>query len=101
MLCDDAIARPIAYGKDTKEVTMSNKLEVELKYYAEMRERLIAETEGKFALIKGRDLVGTFDTRAAAYEKGIERFGNVPFLIKEIRRDERIEFIPFISVGYR
>ncbi len=39
---------------------------------------------GKFALIKGETLVGTFDTDTAAVTEGARLFGSEPFLVRPI-----------------
>lgn len=74
-------------------------LQVELAYFQKRREHLLAEHGGKYALIKGKTLVGTFDTHEAAYEHGVFRFGNVPFLIKEIREHDEVVRLPALSLG--
>jgi hypothetical protein len=33
-------------------------------------------------------VIGVFDTAEAAYLHGVERFGNAPFLVKRIQRDD-------------
>jgi len=40
------------------------------------RARLVAQHEGKFALIRGSRLVGIFDTHQAAYEPGLSKLGS-------------------------
>ena len=50
----------------------------ELAVFEAQRERLLADHAGKFALVKGADLIGTFDTEDNAYEEGLKRFENVP-----------------------
>jgi|HubBroStandDraft_2_1064218.scaffolds.fasta_scaffold429315_2 hypothetical protein len=57
-------------------------LEVEIAYFNRNRERLVKDYAGQFLLIKGEDLIGSFTTEAQAYEVGVERLGNSPFLIK-------------------
>ena len=74
-------------------------LDVELAYFQERREHLLAEHRGKYALIKEKTLVGTFDTHEAAYEHGVSRFGNVPFLIKQIREHDEVVRLPALSLG--
>ncbi|MCX5973336.1 MAG: hypothetical protein NTU59_01425 [Coprothermobacterota bacterium] len=74
-------------------------LQQELDYFKSIKEDLLKRYEDKFALIKGRELVNTFTTWEEAFNAGIERFGNVPFLIKPIQEeDERIQF-PALVVG--
>jgi hypothetical protein len=46
------------------------------------------EHEGKHVLIHGQEHFGFFPTRDAALEEGFRRFGWVPFLVKQVRRDE-------------
>lgn len=74
-------------------------LETELAYFIKIKQELLKHYEGKFALIVGEQLVGTFDTQEAAYTDGVAKFGNVPMLIKRIERDERIESVPAMSFG--
>jgi len=70
-------------------------LENELQYY---RLHLIDMlgvndiNEGKFAVIKGDDFQGAFESYEAALEAGYERYGLVPFLVKKIEREERVHY---------
>lgn len=79
--------------------TRSDILTVERQYFAEMKPELLKHSEGKFALIKGRELVGTFDTQEAAYEAGIHKFGNVPMLIEPILSNEIVAHFPALQLG--
>lgn len=74
-------------------------LEKELSYYNSIRDDLIKNHEGKFALIKGETLVGTFDRAESAYTEGVKLFGNQAFLVKQILREEPVETIPALTVG--
>jgi len=56
----------------------------ELETYDRLRDGLLKTDEGKFALIYGKDLVGTFPTEMDAVTEGYGRFGKVPFLVKQI-----------------
>lgn len=68
-------------------------LENELQYY---RLHLIDMlgvndvNEGKFAVIKGNDFQGAFDTYEEALEVGYTRYGLVPFLVKKIEKCESV-----------
>ncbi len=44
-------------------------------------------------------MIGTFDTAENAYVAGVERFGNVPFLIKQIVEKEPVGHIPALTLG--
>ena len=63
---------------------MPELLETELKTYEDHRDELLGSDSGKFALIKGEQVISVFDTKADAIRNGYERFGNAPFLVKQI-----------------
>jgi hypothetical protein len=53
--------------------------------------RLIAEGhEGKFALVKGDQIIGLFDTFEDARAEGLRRYLLAPFLVHQIREWERV-----------
>ena len=79
---------------------MSNTpLQEELEFFGANRDKLLVEHQGKFALIKGSELIGTFDTEENAYEAGVARFGNNPFLIKQVLETEPSVRFPALSLG--
>lgn len=59
-------------------------LKRELETYEAQKSELIGRAMGKFALIKEEEVVGVFDTQMDAIRQGYARFGNVPFLVKQI-----------------
>lgn len=59
-------------------------LDPEIEAYEGMKEDLLREHEGKYALVRGGKLVGIWDTREDALSAGYDRFGNVPFLVRRI-----------------
>lgn len=63
---------------------MPELLEVELKTYEDHRDELLGSDSGKFVLIRGEQVISVFDTKADAIRAGYERFGNVPFLVKQL-----------------
>lgn len=71
---------------------MAIALEREYKLFKEHREELLTKGEGKFVLIKGEEIVDVFVSYEDALKEGLTRFGNVPFLIKEVRREEDVNF---------
>jgi len=73
--------------------------EQELAYYNEHRAEFLSKYEWKHLLIKGRELIGVFDDAEAAYVEGLRRFGNNPFLIKPVFREEPVQQIPALSLG--
>ena len=66
-------------------------LENELSVYNRHLIDLLAH-EGKFTLVCGEEIGGPFETYEAALQAGYERFGLVPFLVKQIRRAEPIHY---------
>lgn len=56
----------------------------ELAAYEREKTRLLAEALGKFVLIKGDDVIGVYDTEAAAIIEGWRRYGGAPILTKQI-----------------
>ena len=78
---------------------IDNRFSAELKAYQSKKEELLALCEGKFAVFKGSEFLGVFDTPGAAYSAGIQRFGNDAFLLKPVLREERVEQIPALHRG--
>jgi hypothetical protein len=74
-------------------------LEQELEFFEKHRREWVKEHEGKFALIKDQTLVDTFDTAENAYVAALERFGNVPVLIKQIVSEDPVQHLPALSYG--
>jgi hypothetical protein len=71
-----------------------NELERELKTYKQHRSTLLVNARNKFVLIHQNEIAGVFSTYGHAAEKGYERFGNVPFLVKQVLEEE-----PVLVVG--
>lgn len=59
-------------------------LETELETFASKKAELLASSNGKYALIHGTEVAGTFETEGDAISQGYQKFGNVPFLVKRI-----------------
>ena len=84
---------------DTARLQGIEAIETELAFYTEKKEELLAAHEGKYALIKGRELLGLFDTFPQAYEAGLRKVGNKPMLIKQVLRQEPVEHFPALEHG--
>jgi hypothetical protein len=74
-------------------------LEEEYAYYQERKGELLKQSNGKFALVKGKELVGIFDTDQDDYKTGLLHFGNVPFLIIRIQEGDDKNWIPVLQLG--
>jgi hypothetical protein len=64
-------------------------LDEELKTYQRELPRLLGR-EGKFALIRGNDLIGVYESYEDALQVGYDRFGLAPFLVKQIQAVEQV-----------
>lgn len=67
---------------------MTDLLTAELKTYEEHRNELLGTSEGKFVLIHGTEVIGVYESQRDAIAEGYKRFGNVPFLVKQIVKVE-------------
>lgn len=69
---------------------MSNphQLDTEVATYEKHKEELLGKSRGKFVLIKGEQILGTFDSQADAVNQGYKQLGIVPFLVKQIQEFE-------------
>ena len=63
---------------------MTEVLLEEIKTYEANRESLLGSYEGKFVLIHGEKVLGTFDTWMDAVARGYRELGNVPFLVRQV-----------------
>jgi hypothetical protein len=50
-------------------MTINKKLEEEFKFYLNNQEKLVEKYNGKFIVIKDRNVIGSFDSEIAAYEE--------------------------------
>lgn len=74
-------------------------LDKELKYFESKKSEFLKTYENQFVLIKGEKLIGSFTTPAEAYKKGVEVYGNEPFLIKQVLKTESAADLPALTVG--
>lgn len=73
-------------------------LEQEVAYFEAHRQEYLHHHAGKFVLIVGDRLVGTYDTAARAYEAGVDQYGNVPMLIKQVTAADTPEQVPALAL---
>jgi len=75
-----------AFMKAEREKTAS-----ERAYFEAHRTEWLRLQAGRYALVKGRQSHGFFESFAAAYEEGERRFGaNAPMLIKRIAPEDDV-----------
>ncbi len=76
------------------DVPVEKLFEAELRAYEANRDALLRDFESEFVLIKGNEIAGTYVSKTDAVREGYKRFGNVPFLVKEIVQFEESIFLP-------
>jgi hypothetical protein len=74
-------------------------LQVERKYFEENRARWVRRYHGRFALVKGRELVGVFNTVEEALGEGARRYGLTPFLVRQVTEEQKRVSIPALALG--
>jgi hypothetical protein len=63
----------------------------ELLHYESLKDELLRTSEGKFVVIKGTHVAGTYDSFESAYIAGALRFGsNTDFLVKQVLSQEPV-----------
>jgi hypothetical protein len=68
---------------------MAMPLEQELKTFKDKKQELLRQYNGKYVLIKGDQVIGIFESEKDAIGTGIQKFGNVPFLVKKVEEVEQ------------
>jgi hypothetical protein len=76
----------------------SDVLERELATFERERKHLEQEHLGKFVLIRGDQIIGTFDTFDAAADEALRQFGQGPYLIRRIG-EEAMALPPALAYG--
>lgn len=65
-------------------------LEKEIAAFERAKESLLQNHNGKFALFKGDDFLGAFDSAENAYSEGVKRFGKQEFLVRKVAEREEV-----------
>ena len=71
---------------------MTTALEQEYNFYNSHRDEFAKTHLNEFVLIKGEKVIAFLDSYEKALRDGLARFGNVPFFIEEVRREEKAYF---------
>jgi len=79
---------------------MADLLAVEKAFWAEHREDLAREHQGKFLLIKGAEVHGVFDSHDEGVIAGVAKFGRGPFWVCNVDKPEPdVLVIPVLALG--
>lgn len=76
-----------------------NVLAEELKYFEDNKKNWLETYKGQFVLVEDKKLIGTFSTQEEAYKKGVGKFDNEPFLIKQVVEEEQVASVPALTIG--
>jgi len=71
----------------------------ERAFFAQMLPEWLAWYEGKWVVIKGRDLCGVYDTRETAFREGLKKYGYTDFLIQQVLKVQPVANFPALSLG--
>jgi hypothetical protein len=74
-------------------------LEEEVAFFNENRAEWLAKQQNRVALVKGRELIGMFDTEEQAIMEGARRFGMKPFLVKRVLPTDSEFTAPALALG--
>ncbi len=74
-------------------------LKVEREFYETNRAEYLRLYQGKFVLIRGQHMHGSFDTFEAAYTAGLDLFGNVPMFIRRVEASDPPINLPSLFLG--
>jgi hypothetical protein len=66
----------------------------EIEFLASMDEELRSKHVGRFLLIRGRALLGSFETEEAAYREGVARCGMTPFVVAYLGEHGERAWVP-------
>ena len=68
-------------------------LSAERETYARSKPQLLAQSEGKYALIHGHEVCGVWSAYEEAIEAGYDAYEPGSFMVKKIERDETVHFV--------
>ena len=71
----------------------TNVLAEEVATYAAQKDSLVRDSLGKFVVISGDKVLGTWDTYEEALEAGYTNVGLKPFLVREVRQIDEVHYI--------
>ena len=69
-----------------------SELQTEIDTFERLLPKLLVEHDGKFAVIKGEELIETFDSYEDALKCGYAKFGLETFFVKKIAPADQVAF---------
>jgi len=74
-------------------------LSTELAFFEEKRDEWLRVYLNKYVVVKGRELLGSFDTLEAAFNAGMVAYGMPPFLVKQVLPEDPVVRVPALTLG--
>lgn len=74
-------------------------LDEERAYFDEHLPDWLQHYPGKYIVVRGNELVGTFDTQEQALSEGARRFGLSSFLVRQVLESNPEVRIPALTLG--
>jgi len=74
-------------------------LENEIAFYNENLPDWLRQYRKRFVLIKGENLIGTFDTDSDALTEGARLFGRESFLVRRVEERQPNASLPALALG--
>ncbi len=72
---------------------MSVELQKEYQYFQSHLNDFIKDHHlNEFVLIRGEEVIDFFRSYEQALREGLKRFGNVPFFIKAVKKEEEVHY---------
>ena len=71
---------------------MSAALQQEYNIFLSRLDEFLPKHINEFVLIKGEKVINFFKSYEDALKEGLEKFGNVPFFIKIVKKEEEVHF---------
>lgn len=75
----------MADSKSKEQVALTT----ELKFFEKNKKEYLQKFKNSFVLIKGEEFGGVYTIEEEAYKSGLEKYGNTPFLIKQVLEKEK------------
>lgn len=74
-------------------------LQPELSFFNENKHEWLKHHGDQFVLVKGHESFGFFPLYGDAVNEGFRRFGNQPFLVKQVIEKDPVVQFPALTVG--
>ena len=71
----------------------------EISFYEANKDTFIRDHLNRYLLIKGKQLIASYETESAAIGEGVRRFRMEPFLVRLSGEDTPVFSVPALTLG--